>query len=188
LAATNAAVSSPDLARARAKVERLPEARDRAVDCLAGSVVRIFAQLTELERAYRDEPAARVRLSQDVDRVRERLATKTGGSERTNCELIPRLEASARAATPDLDDDQREAARAHHVRGNIAQQWRRQAEGEEEQAADRGASEPECAAHPAPLRLAACAVLRAIPVAIIDWHGTGPRSPFCQENTWGRRR
>src|SRR5262249_10289035 len=40
-------------------------------------------------------------------------------------------------ATTGLNDDQGEAARARHIRGNIAQQWRRQAESEEEQAADR---------------------------------------------------
>src|SRR5262249_14617534 len=47
-------VASPDLVRQQAKVENLPLDDGRAIDTLAGAVVRVFARLNEIEGAYRD--------------------------------------------------------------------------------------------------------------------------------------
>jgi hypothetical protein len=63
----------PDLTRARAKLEALPRDHDRAFDTLSGGVIRLFAQVNELEQAYRTERAERMRLREDLDRVLERL-------------------------------------------------------------------------------------------------------------------
>jgi len=63
----------PDLTRARAKLEALPRDHDRAFDTLSGGVIRLFAQVNELEQAYRAERAERMRLREDLDRVLERL-------------------------------------------------------------------------------------------------------------------
>ena len=66
-------MSPPDLARARAKIEALPRDHDRAFDTLSGGVIRLFAQVNELEQASRLERAERMRLREDLDRVLERL-------------------------------------------------------------------------------------------------------------------
>jgi hypothetical protein len=63
----------PDHTRARAKLEALPRDHDRAFDTLSGGVIRLFAQVNELEQAYRAERAERMRLREDLDRVLERL-------------------------------------------------------------------------------------------------------------------
>ena len=49
-----AAVSSPGLARSQAKIEDLPSDGGRVVDTLAGAILRVFARLNEIERAYND--------------------------------------------------------------------------------------------------------------------------------------
>jgi hypothetical protein len=46
-------VTTPDLDRAQARVENLPEAGDRAFDTLAGGLLRVFARLNQVEDAYR---------------------------------------------------------------------------------------------------------------------------------------
>jgi hypothetical protein len=49
------AVSPPDpFAQTRRKLEDLPSDDGRAVDTLAGAVLRIFARLNEIEHAYGD--------------------------------------------------------------------------------------------------------------------------------------
>jgi hypothetical protein len=73
------AASSPDLARARAKIEALPRDHDRAFDTLSGGVIRLFAQVNELEQAYRAERSEVARLRADLDRVLERLASGYDG-------------------------------------------------------------------------------------------------------------
>jgi hypothetical protein len=52
------------------------------------------------------------------------------------------------------------------------------------QAADRGAGERGRAVRATSLRLLSCAVVRAIPVAIVDWHATnmGRRSRQPRKN------
>jgi hypothetical protein len=67
------AVPVSDFDRYKARVEALPERRDQAFDTLAGSVVRIFSQLNTLERAYRDERQERLRLRQDLDKLRDKM-------------------------------------------------------------------------------------------------------------------
>jgi hypothetical protein len=67
-------VSMDDLDRARHRVETLNTvSRDRAFDCLSGSVVRLFAQFNELQAAYRIERAERVQLAAQVERIAAKL-------------------------------------------------------------------------------------------------------------------
>ena len=44
----------PNLARSQAKIEDLPSDGGRVVDTLAGAILRVFARLNEIERAYND--------------------------------------------------------------------------------------------------------------------------------------
>jgi hypothetical protein len=46
--------SADDNARAEARIEALPEARDRAFDTLAGGVLRAYSRITVLESACRE--------------------------------------------------------------------------------------------------------------------------------------
>jgi hypothetical protein len=63
-----------DLDRARQRVERLDTLpRDRAFDTLSGSVVRLFAQVNELQAAYRVERAERAQLAAQVERIAAKL-------------------------------------------------------------------------------------------------------------------
>jgi hypothetical protein len=47
-------VSDPALDRQQAKVENLPADDGRAIDTLAGGMLRVFARLNTIESAYRD--------------------------------------------------------------------------------------------------------------------------------------
>jgi hypothetical protein len=67
---------SADLDLSRERIESIPadERRDRAFDTLSGGVVRLFAQVSALEQAYRTERAERQKLAQEVERISVRLA------------------------------------------------------------------------------------------------------------------
>jgi hypothetical protein len=77
--------------RAERKIEELPNASDRAFDCLAGGVLRLFTRVNELERAYGDlarrvrsleapNPAAAVSQPADLRRTARDGRPDTGGS------------------------------------------------------------------------------------------------------------
>jgi hypothetical protein len=91
---------SDDRDRSLARVENLTrETRtDRALDTLAGGVVRLFASVADLERLYRDERAARVALAADVSRLQQRLARPTEPTKRSEPE--PELPPPAPPASP----------------------------------------------------------------------------------------
>jgi hypothetical protein len=57
-------VADLSLERARARVEDLPDNDGKALDCVAGAVVRVFARLDTIEAAYRDV-RARLRALED---------------------------------------------------------------------------------------------------------------------------
>jgi hypothetical protein len=61
----------PNLARSQAKIEDLPSDGGRVVDTLAGAILRVFARLNEIERAYND---LRVRVGVLEDRTPVRPA------------------------------------------------------------------------------------------------------------------
>jgi hypothetical protein len=72
-----------DLDHARERIEAIPteERRDRAFDTLSGGVIRLFAQLNELEVAYRAERAERIKLADEVARISARLAPGAQGPQ-----------------------------------------------------------------------------------------------------------
>ena len=65
-----------DLDHARERIEAIPtdERRDRAFDTLSGGMVRLFAQVVQLQAAYRGERAERIKLADEVARISARLA------------------------------------------------------------------------------------------------------------------
>jgi hypothetical protein len=67
-----------DLDHAREQIEAIltEERRDRAFDTLSGGVIRLFAQLNELEVAYRAERAERIKLADEVARISARLTAQ----------------------------------------------------------------------------------------------------------------
>ena len=65
-----------DLEHARSRIEEIPsgERRDRVLDTLSGGLIRLFAQVSALERAYQDERSARLKLAEEVARLAAQLA------------------------------------------------------------------------------------------------------------------
>jgi hypothetical protein len=79
--------------RAQARVENLPADEGRAIDCLAGGMVRIFARLNKIETAYRDL-CARVATLEE----RPRAPATTADLRRTTASGAPDTRGSSAAS------------------------------------------------------------------------------------------
>jgi hypothetical protein len=96
----------PNLARSARKLEDLPSDDGRVVDTLAGAILRVFARLNEIERAYND---LRARVGVLEDRTAARPAP-ANDSRRTMSDGRPDTRGSNSASRVALRQGQARSA------------------------------------------------------------------------------
>jgi hypothetical protein len=97
-----------DLDRALARVENLDnERRDRAFEALSGGLIRLFAQVTELQAAYRAERAELIQLRKEFDQLRDHVTL--GAADTTSSNNLARAVARANERLVSLESRQGDA-------------------------------------------------------------------------------